>query len=57
MMYASGGPAATEEAGAKAIPGVRMFVHQAAVQFELWTGRTPDLQKARDLVTREIHSL
>lgn len=35
--------------------GLDMFVRQAAMQFELWTGRTPDLQQARDWVTREIH--
>ncbi|MBN1419511.1 MAG: shikimate dehydrogenase [Planctomycetes bacterium] len=28
-----------EAAGATAIPGVGMFVHQAAVQFKLWTGQ------------------
>jgi len=36
--------------------GLDMFVRQAAMQFELWTGRTPDLQQARDLVTRGLHS-
>ena len=26
-------------AGAKAVPGIGMFVHQAAIQFEMWTGQ------------------
>ena len=25
--------------GAEAIPGIEMFVHQAARQFEIWTGK------------------
>jgi len=29
--------------GARTIPGVRMQLHQAARQFELYTGKTPDL--------------
>ena len=28
-----------KERGAQAIPGIEMFVHQAARQFELWTGK------------------
>jgi shikimate dehydrogenase len=28
-----------EQAGARIVPGLGMFVHQAAIQFELWTGR------------------
>jgi 3-dehydroquinate dehydratase/shikimate dehydrogenase len=42
-------------AGCTTLNGLDMFVRQAAMQFELWTSRTPDLQQARDLVTREIH--
>ena len=30
---------AAEKAGARIVPGLGMFVHQAAIQFELWTGR------------------
>lgn len=29
--------------GCRTIPGVRMQIHQAVAQFELYTGRTPDL--------------
>ncbi|MBK8177055.1 MAG: shikimate dehydrogenase [Rhodospirillales bacterium] len=32
-----------EAAGCRTIPGLRMQLHQAACQFELYTGRTPDL--------------
>jgi 3-dehydroquinate dehydratase/shikimate dehydrogenase len=42
-------------AGCVTLNGLDMFIRQAAMQFELWTGRTPDLQQARDLVTRGIH--
>jgi 3-dehydroquinate dehydratase/shikimate dehydrogenase len=41
-------------AGCATLNGSDMFVRQAAMQFELWTGRTPDLQQARDLVTRGV---
>jgi 3-dehydroquinate dehydratase/shikimate dehydrogenase len=43
-------------AGCATLNGLDMFVRQAAMQFELWTGRAPDLQQARDLVTRGIHT-
>jgi len=42
-------------AGCVALNGLDMFVRQAAMQFEIWTGRAPDLQQARDLATRRIH--
>ena len=29
-----------KERGAQVIPGIEMFVHQAARQFEIWTGQT-----------------
>jgi shikimate 5-dehydrogenase len=41
-------------AGCRTLNGLDMFVRQAAMQFELWTARPPDLRQARDLVTREI---
>ena len=28
-----------KERGAEVIPGIEMFVHQAARQFEIWTGK------------------
>ena len=28
-----------KERGAQVIPGIEMFVHQAARQFEIWTGK------------------
>ena len=28
-----------KERGAQIIPGIEMFVHQAARQFEIWTGK------------------
>ncbi len=37
-------------AGARAVPGLGMFVHQAAIQFELWTGREAPV----DLMTRTV---
>lgn len=42
-------------AGCVTLNGLDVFVRQAAMQFELWTGRAPDLQQARDLVTRGVH--
>ena len=40
----------------EAIPlgGLDMFVRQAAMQFELWTGQVPDTTEALDLVAREL---
>jgi len=43
-------------AGCATLNGLDMFVHQAAMQFELWTGRVPDLQRARDLLTTRLQS-
>jgi shikimate dehydrogenase len=36
--------------GATTVPGLGMFVHQAAIQFELWTGRDAPV----DLMTRTV---
>ena len=41
-------------AGCMTLNGLDMFVRQAAMQFELWTARPPDLRQARELVAREI---
>jgi 3-dehydroquinate dehydratase/shikimate dehydrogenase len=38
------------EAGAKIIPGVEMFVHQGARQFELWTGKPAPVDTMRQEV-------
>lgn len=35
--------AAAERAGARAVGGLGMLVHQAAIAVELWTGSTPDV--------------
>jgi shikimate dehydrogenase len=37
-------------AGARAVPGLGMFVHQAAIQFELWTGKPAPV----DVMTRTV---
>jgi len=36
--------------GARTVPGLGMFVHQAAIQFELWTGKEAPV----DLMTRTV---
>jgi shikimate dehydrogenase len=43
--------AAAEAAGARTANGVSMLVHQAAVAFEHWTGRTAPLEAMRSAVT------
>jgi len=43
-------------AGCATLDGLDMFLRQAAMQFEIWTGRAPNLQQARDLVTSGVHS-
>jgi len=41
-------------AGCKTLSGLDMFLRQAAVQFELWTETTPDVEQARGWVTAEL---
>jgi shikimate dehydrogenase len=41
-------------AGARTVPGLGMFVGQAAIQFELWTGRPAPLEVMTDAVTRAL---
>ncbi|MBN1510724.1 MAG: type I 3-dehydroquinate dehydratase [Phycisphaerae bacterium] len=41
-------------AGCRTIRGVEMFVHQAAEQFRLWTGREADVGLMRQLVIGEL---
>jgi shikimate dehydrogenase len=43
-----------EERGLKIVPGVEMFVNQAIVQFELWTGKTAPRQVMRDVVLQHL---
>lgn len=40
--------------GAIALSGLDMFVRQAAMQFALWTGTTPDTGHTHDVISREI---
>jgi shikimate dehydrogenase len=40
-----------EAAGAQTVPGIGMFVHQAAIQFEMWTGREAPLDVMLQTVT------
>ncbi len=41
-------------AGARAIPGIGMFVQQAAIQFELWTGHPAPLDVMTGTVTEAL---
>jgi 3-dehydroquinate dehydratase/shikimate dehydrogenase len=43
--------------GCLVITGVDMFIHQAALQFRLFTGREPPLELMRDLVRRALSPL
>jgi len=43
-----------EKAGCTTIDGVSMFVHQGAVQFELWTGRKAPVDVMRRVVLDEL---
>ena len=43
--------------GCHVITGIDMFVRQAAKQFELFTGITPQIDKMRDLLRRAMSPL
>lgn len=43
-----------EERGLKTVPGVEMFVNQAIVQFELWTGKSAPRDVMRDVVLQHL---
>ncbi len=43
-----------EARGLKAISGVEMFVNQALIQFELWTGKTAPREVMRDVVLEHL---
>ena len=40
-------------AGVEALGGLDMFIRQASMQFELWTGKQPDQQLGRELITHK----
>jgi 3-dehydroquinate dehydratase/shikimate dehydrogenase len=41
--------------GVAVIPGIEMFVHQAARQFEIWTGKPAPWDEMLRVVTAELH--
>ena len=43
-----------EQAGCRTIAGVEMFLGQALVQFELWTGRQAPQQVMREVLERSL---
>ncbi len=44
-----------KERGAQIIPGIEMFVHQAARQFEIWTGKPAPQDDMLQVVTLALH--
>jgi len=44
-----------EEAGAKTIGGVEMFVRQAAGQFEAWTGKEAPKRVMREVIEKKLN--
>jgi len=46
-----------EAAGAKAITGVGMLVHQGAEAFKIWTGHSPPVEVMRRAVMKELSGL
>ncbi|MBY0220990.1 shikimate dehydrogenase [Mammaliicoccus sciuri] len=45
---------AAEQAGARIMNGVGMFVHQGALAFEKWTGVYPDTKKMIETITMKV---
>jgi 3-dehydroquinate dehydratase/shikimate dehydrogenase len=43
-----------KRAGVRTLSGLEMFLRQAAMQFELWTGKSPDTKRGRALIEAEI---
>lgn len=46
--------AQAEKIGCTTVDGLTMFVHQGAVQFELWTGRKAPVDVMRQVVLEEL---
>lgn len=46
-----------QRAGARVITGLGMLVHQAALAFEIWTGRKPPIRLMIDAARRELRRL
>jgi shikimate dehydrogenase len=46
--------AEAEKLGCVTVDGVSMFVHQGAVQFELWTGKKAPVDVMRKVVLDEL---
>lgn len=44
-----------KECGANVLNGMDMFIRQAAAQFELWTGKKPDMRAGHELILGELH--
>lgn len=45
-----------QEAGARTIQGLEMFMHQGLEQFRLWTGHGLDPESARELLLQELQN-
>jgi 3-dehydroquinate dehydratase/shikimate dehydrogenase len=45
-----------QDAGAKTIGGVEMFVRQAAAQFQAWTGKAAPIETMRSVITNRLSS-
>jgi shikimate 5-dehydrogenase len=43
-----------ERAGCTVIPGIEMFLNQAAVQFKLWTGQEAPRQVMREVLEKHF---
>jgi shikimate 5-dehydrogenase len=43
-----------EKSGCKTVDGLAMFVHQGALQFELWTGEKAPVEFMRRVVREEL---
>ena len=45
---------AARQRGCRVVTGLEMFVRQAALQFELFTGQQPPLDELRDIVRQAL---